>query len=334
MSDDAIIKKISKLLKLADSSKTTEGEAALAAAKVQELLQEYGLSLAEIESRGESHDAGQREKRQIDSFAINYGWQIKLMTTIAETNFVLCRVHLVKTARGRGKRFQLVGRKLNVDATRMVYDYLYQTMYRIAVEQGYAIKDIPGKPGHADPVSMRNRTNWNEGCVDRLAERLRERAEEAKRASAQRAAQGNGTGKELVLSDLYGSEAELNNDLVNGFAPGTTATRRRKAEERQRQFDATLAALEAQGVEHIEAWYRAYGYGEEAAKEASQRYHRRESRRWSGRARSYRNYGTTNSRWQKQQERRNSRAYREGAQSGDDISLDPQATHRQTKRLE
>ncbi len=333
MSREKLMDRIAKLLKLADASRnTSEAEASAAAAKVQELLQEHGLSLAEIEAAGDSSAKSDREKREVDGYAINHPWQVKLMEAIAETNFCLCRVTTKKTQRGNSKRFQLVGRKLNVEATKMVYEYLFETMRRLALEQGFVTKDFAD--GKKDNKSHLDRKIWNEGCTDRLVARLKERAAQAMRESEARKhkAAGNGTGRELVLSDVYGSEADLNNDEINGFPSGTTAAKRRENEERSARIKARHEKLMADGVERIEAWYVANGYDHANAKRFAASYHQEQARpqRRSG----GRSGGTNWTSWSKKKERINSEAYQAGSRTGSKIGLDPQAGYKETKKIE
>ena len=321
--NDAILARISKLLALADSARnTSEAEASAAAAKVQEMLQQYGLSLAEVESAGgKSAPEGQREKRSSDKHGAMYKWQIRLMTAISEGNFCIHRVHRGKDENGTNRTYhQLVGRKVNIEASQMVYYYLLGAMKRIAADEGYRVLNGVSKEWSA----------WMEGCSDRLVERLRVKAEEARRESEARAqaTKSNGTGREFVLADVYGSEADLNNDMLNGFPAGTTATKRRENEERVARHKARWEQLQSEGVEKWEAWYIAHGYGTEDAKRLAGDFNRQVSR--SGRG--YRGRGWTRAD-ERAEERRNSPAYRSGSKAGASIGLDPQVSNTERKKL-
>ncbi len=328
MSDvsQSVLAKINKLLALADNKRgATEAESLLAASKAQELLQEYGLSIAEVEAAGGKSDDGGREKRVVKRGAM-YAWQKALMATLADTNFCMHRIHVEfdEETKRRVKRHQLVGRRVNVEATQLTYDYLITTMKRRVRDEGYA-------PGTHSETAYHC---WLEGCSERLRERLEEKAEQAKRDSAKRKAAGNGTGRELVLSDVYGSECDLNNDVLNGFAAGTTAAKRRANEEKARAFDAKYEELKATGVEDTEAWYLAHGYGAESAKQFATDWNRKQARasRRSSSGRSYRGGGWTKSD-QRRAEKRDRVAYRAGSAAGDAIGLDPQAGHSEKKRI-
>lgn len=275
----AILTRIAKLLALADNKRnSSEAEALAAAMKAQALMQEYNLSLAEVEAAGGKADDGGREKRATGRRAM-YGWQVNLMMTLAEANFCLHRVHVVygedeAGQQRRSRQHQLVGRKVNVETVQLVYDYLVQTMKRLVTEAGHA-------PGNH---SERDYHAWLDGCSERLRERIKEQAAEAMKASeAAKKAAGNGDGRALVLSDVYGTEADLNNDAMYGYAPGTTATKRREHEARVARQEARYEELKKQGVEDTEAWYLSHGYGAEDAKAAATKWNRSQHRSRSGR---------------------------------------------------
>jgi len=326
--NSAILKRIAKLLALSDAQRnTSEAEASLAAAKAQELLQEYNLTLADIEAGNGSTDEGaQRDKKTVGKHSAMYAWQTRLMETIAEGNFCLHRVRKeidtdnVKRGQKGGtvNRHQLVGRKVNVEASQMMYAYLLGAMDRLVVDAGY---------------SHSNRTReyhcWLEGCADRLADRLKAKYQ-ASREASQKARTGNGTGRELVLADVYGNEADMNNDTLNGFPLGTTATRRKEQEAHTKAAEQKQAELMAQGVERIEAYYLAHGYGAESAKAYAEQYHHQSQRRGNGR-------GYRGSSWtagdQRRWARQNSAEYKAGAKAGESIGLESQVGSTTRKRI-
>lgn len=321
-----VLDKIAKLLALSEGRGTTEAEASLAAEHVQRLLQDHGLTLAQVETAqgGLSADA-KRVNQNFGDMRAMYLYQRNLMATVADNNFCLHRV--VKTfvpcdkwgaAKGRvdgvlvrgymQNQHSLVGRELNVNVTVQTYRYLMEAIERACP---FDRRSVDGK-------------RFLEGAVARVTERLTERrhqreAEDEARRSAQPAA-GNGSGRELVLSDVYGSEADLNNDTLNNFPPGTTATKRREAVARQAQQQAEHDRLMAEGVDSDVAWYRAYGYGEERAVELSASWKRRSRRNRGGRGRSQ-NWTQNDAR---HHDKINSTAYKAGRVAGDGVGLDNQ----------
>lgn len=334
------INKIRKLMALADKkSGATEHEALAATAKVQELLQEYGLSMAEIEAGGGSTgDDGKREKTVIKRSSM-YRWQRELMETIAEANFCM---HHIKEERdektGRWtKRHQLIGRSVNVISVQLMYDYLVTTMKKLVKEAGHA----PGTHNEQDYHF------WLEGCSERLRERIEERARQSKIKSERKAREEEkrrqhpayaGSGKNaLVLSDVYHNEEELNLDLHYGYAPGTTTRARLEREERNRKVNEHFQRLMKDGVDEDEAWLIACGNTPERAKELIANQRKMEAEYEARPQRKSR--ASTSSRgpsWtkadQRDFDRRHSSSYRAGQQSGEDIGLDKQVTEEEKQR--
>jgi hypothetical protein len=333
-----VFTKIKKLLALSQGKGTTEAEASLAAEHVQRLLQEHGLTLAQLEAdSGDDGRAAKREKNQ-DHTAM-YRYQVNLMEAIASGNFVLHTLRKVfvpnvswgaelgvdpvtgETVRGkRSKRHFLIGRELNVQVTIQTYDYLTAELRRL---NPYDHRSQDGK-------------RFLEGASTRLAERLNERRREKERESAdakQRSAhhQGNGSGRELVLSDVYGSEDDLNNDALNNFAPGTTAANRRKAEETATRQREERDRLIAEGMDHTEATYRSWGYGPEEAAQLAASANRPGRRSRGGRGRG-RTRSWTSSNW-REHDKVNSSAYQAGRKAGASVGLDDQVGASRRKQL-
>jgi hypothetical protein len=316
MSDatQAVYARIQKLLALAETRGATEAEAALAAEHVQRLLQEHNLTLSQVEATT-NLTASTREKKEMLDRRAMYAYQRELMVALAQNNFCLHRIsaiwrahasygagdyRMVDGVRTRGyttKVHLLVGRSLNIQVTVDTYDYLIEAVHR------------------ANQFDHRTRDGklFLSGAVSRLAERLAERRREAERAS-RLAAPTNGTGRELVLSDVYGTEADLNNDALNGFPQGTTAAKRRGNADRAAKQQAEHDRLVAEGVDSDIAWYRAYGYSEEAAQR-----HAASWRKGRG-GRSRRGFSTNDAHYRKVR----SGAYQAGRAAGETIGLDTQ----------
>lgn len=318
---------ISKLLKVQEGKGATEAEAALAAEHVQRLLQDHQLTLAQVEATSGAVATGKRAKAELDLSAAR-PWQAYLMASLAENNFCLHRTYLTAGA-GKRKRHLLVGREVNVRATRETYVYLERELRRRMADAGYQV----AHGNRYDPDG----TNFLDGAVERLRDRLgerrrqREAESQAREAAARQASQG---ARALVLADAYGSEADLNNDELNGFPHGTTKARRDEQEARRAAMDARQRELVAGGMDATEAWYRAHGYGDaevaqmlaysaaEAARPARQSRgsSRGRSQRWSTRS-------------HKEYERVNSTSYRAGVKAGDAVGLDDQVGQAAPRRL-
>jgi hypothetical protein len=155
-----------------------------------------------------------------------------------------------------------------------------------------------------DDKRGRSANSWLSGCTDGLSSRLYQLRQEAERSSrATREDQPRGNGRDLVLTDVYSSEDDLNNDMRWGYEAGTTARNRREREARW------AAAAEARKNEPP----RAPETPEERAKreKADARYY---------------------ARFRRQRERANARvdhhAYEQGSYAGESIGLDKQVHHK------
>jgi hypothetical protein len=320
--NEKILARLSKMMVVTTANGATEAEASSAAEMIQDILQEYNLSMAQLEAFNPNETATVSREKLIsgqDRRAL-YQWQRDLMGALADCNFCLHQVRKVNVPWKNGKRkmfdkatiswvncerqnqHMLVGRQINVDTTIRTYDYLVSTMYALVKEQGY-------------PAPTRNWVAFMEGAVSRLCHRLHERRRDAELASmeAKRAVMSNGSGTELVLSDVYGTESDQNNDFLNGFPIGTTATERRKAEEKRLQQNAKHDELVAAGMDSDKAWYLAFGYGEVRAEELAKRW-----KRGAG-GRSQRGRG-----WTYGNDRVHTGAYKSGTEAGASIGLDTQ----------
>jgi hypothetical protein len=314
VSDVRIIRLIEKLLAVQEGRGATEAEAAQAAEHVQRLLQEHNLTLAQVEASGGSTDEGARRSNEQTSLSASNAWKVTIMHAVAKGNFCLHRVRNVAQGKVRRKVHVLVGREVNVRVSKDLFVYLQRAAIRALAEAGLK-QTVDYQAGQA----------FLEGCADRLAHRLHEarlqrEKEDEERRVAQRA-KGDAS-RALVLADVYGTEADANNDVLNDFPLGTTAVRRRGAEARRAERDARWEEYKAQGIEFYEAWYRAQGY-DEAASKACARIARR-----SGRSR-----GGRGQRWTNADRRRGSAQYAQGQAAGSRISLSPQVGASDTPRL-
>lgn len=332
MASASVISRIKKLLALADQAKnSSEAEAQAAALKVQEMLQDYGLTMSQIEESGEKNNdpLAEREAQKPDAVKAMYEWQQKLMATIAEGLFCFHAIRRSEEKRTDKSgltrmrhRHYLVGRRINVDVAISTYLYLEKTVKRIAEEKGFGAKD---------------RKSYNlfiEGAVSRLKERLDERryereAQSAKEAEEARRRSGS-TGTSLVLSDVYGSEADLNNDLLNGFPAGTTAARRRDREAKEIAREAREKGLIEQGVERTEAFYLSHGYSAETAKAYAKKWNNRQNHRFSRGHNVHRGWTRAD---EKHHLKITSAAYKSGRDAGNDIGLDTQVGNTKRKAI-
>ena len=219
--------RIQKLLALANDDRGNENEAAAASAKVQALLAEYNLEMSQVQETTDAPDAG-RETAEYDDVIV-HDWQVDLMSRIAQNNFCLHVTRADYNTAPPTRRHSLIGRGINVLTTRQVYDYLNASMNRL-------------NP-FTDRRRVKARRSWFEGCAERLSTRLYEQRGRSEMESRQARKDGpRGNGSDLILSEVYSSEDDLNRDFRWGYAPGTTA---RQRAESMAKWEAGRAEREA-----------------------------------------------------------------------------------------
>lgn len=229
--DKATEARLRKILHLAKNA-GTEGEAQAAMDRAQEILTRFNLTIAEVESRPDkaaASDAGLegavRQKARTTGRAL-YEYQHRLMAQIAQANFclvVLRRDYVGKQYRPVG--YTLVGREANVVSTRLMFDYLNETLERL----------VP-IASNAQRLS-RSAISWKEGAAARLRVRIADRADELAKAREEEvrdkttaaqhpAAAKPPPGSLILMPELTLNEEEFNIDLLYNLEPGTTTARR------------------------------------------------------------------------------------------------------------
>lgn len=328
-----LFEKIKKLLALADPANgASEGEVQTATLMVNKLLQDNGLSLAQVQASGEKADTA-REKAVTERRA-HYKWQRELMSMLAEANFCWHTVQQI-TARDPSQKkgpdglhpwrksnlHILIGRPINIQVTVALYDYLGKAISREADKRDYE-------------HGTRDNNLFFEGAVSRLAERLRdqkarrekEQREEREKARAAQKAAGvkPSSGTDLViLEEVYSSEEDYNEDFRRGLPLGTTAKERAKRQLVIQEQDAKLKVLTDQGMDWYEAWYRSRGYDEKTAKKYAAKSHAHDKR----------NAGKGYRFSAKDRQRFSSSAFSEGREAAENIGLDQQVGHDSKHRI-
>lgn len=167
MEHQNILEKIQKLLAL-QSSTSSEAEAQNCAARVQDLLTKYNLSLSMVD---ELKPKDKRGEDYVDNH-INMSayvskhesdWAHKLLQAIARTNY--CDVILWRTATPINN-MAIVGSIENVTVVKSLFDYLVPTVQRL------------GKESFRSYMGMEKRNaylrGFYRGCGERIAIRLKE----------------------------------------------------------------------------------------------------------------------------------------------------------------
>lgn len=296
----AIINKIKLMMNMANRAAGNEVEAANAMEMAMDLLAKYNLDMAVIESAltpGTEVVNEKREKTKLDRSAM-YEWQRKLCRAIAEANFCWYwatehRERHTYLERQRAKqngyeeeiwrqvkRHFVLGRESNVVAVRIMYDYIVETMADISPYKG------------GEHMSKGN-NSWKEGCVDRLIQRIEQKAYEMNhpRESAKSETKSMG----VVLVDYAKKEYAANYDANYGEGAHARAEEmsRKWREEEKNRTPATVEPVK----EPTEA--------EKARQEKA-------NKRWWE---SYRR------KQQREYDKRDHEAYAAGAKAGESISL-------------
>lgn len=314
-----ILAKVEKLMRLA--AKTPyEAEAATFTAKAQELLEAYNLSADAIDIDGESGSGKRAEEKLIGGF---YVFERDLWRSISQLNFVwyFTRLKFIpveerKFHRGRTHTHQhiLIGKVVNIAATKAMASYLMQTIERLTKEQ-------------ADKVSMPPRSSWavsfRRGVAERVIEKLEVRradiltADQKRANDAAKAAREAGSNVEtaLTLAGVKEREDEGNYDFIHG--KGAWAKQKAADLEWQRRSAERRAKAEAEYTQ----W--AAAHPEEAAKQEKERI-ARERRNASRRRGRYSPGPAFKGDWG---------AYSMGREVGKNVGIDPQVKQRGGKGL-
>jgi hypothetical protein len=325
-----VMERIAKLFQLAEKNPNKE-EAASAMSKAQELLAAYNLDMATIEKN--TGESGKRLNEKVTGGM--YRYQRQLWEHIAELNFCMYWTVLVRTKEGtpqwkRGRKFthehRVVGRMVNVIATRNMGSYLENVITRLCIER----MGDEGRSGFYSSWAIAYREGIADSVMQKVRQRRRGQQEEEQRKAdeaaerAQRA--GISVATTLTLKGVAEAEEIANYDFLHG--EGAWARREAAREEREKRWAeerAEQARAEAEAEKVYAAW--ALANPEEAAKEAEKE---RKAARQKEQRRSYR--GGSGFRYSgrpsKEEQRKESSAYWSGRDAGKSVSIDPQAESR------
>lgn len=323
-----VLEKVEKLLRLA-ASNPNESEAASATAKAQELLAAYNLDMAALE---ENTGGGKRAQEELEGG--RFEWQRDLWNAVADLNFCYYfnRTVFIETALGTVKEYRtytgedgvrrgrtvrgmwrhqhhVVGRKVNIAATKVMAAYLEGVCDRIVKERVRSTNER---------ANGRWANSFRDGLVARVLSKIYDRradllTEEQKKrkaemdAAAAAATASTSMSTALTLSSYARSEDDANIDFVYG--EGTSA---RWAAERAREAAAERAA---------EAEYTRWAAANpEKARKLEEEKKRKDERRRERENRSY-------------FKDKNTGAWLEGHKAGESISIDQQTDHAKPRGL-
>jgi hypothetical protein len=327
----AAIERVMKLLKVARDTRGNEHEAQNAMDMAHQILEKHNLDMAVVEKKSHTTNGKRDDKTTAGGL---YKWQRSIWTATAYLN--MCMYYANKgTEKGGKYENRVIGRPENVLMTRIMAEYLQDTIERIAAEwakdQGYPSRFV--KPAII----------FREGMADTIVGRLydlrwaREQEDRKRRAEAEasRSANGEAPGTSLILADVVQTENDYNTDYLLGLPMGTTAQRRAEREARMYAYQAEVAkaAQEHEARYASDPDYAAEYDAREAEKaereaKAEAKYQaelERKRRRAS-------NFGASR-RINEEDRRRAHSAYSRGRAAGNDVNLDSQIDHNETRTI-
>jgi hypothetical protein len=135
MSDkNEIIEKIKKIMRLAQNAGATEGEAAAAMSKVQEILAQHNLDMSQIDMTDKDAEPIAGHRGRVTNK--NNKWEIDIFAGAAKLNF--CSYYTINIGDYNGRIVKLqhvvVGKPVNVMATELLVEYLLSTVNKMAKE--------------------------------------------------------------------------------------------------------------------------------------------------------------------------------------------------------
>lgn len=184
--DTKIIEKVQKLLRLARDKGASENEAAVAMQKVNDLLVEHGLEMAQVEGHKKLDMEGDTSKKS----GRNYKYECYVWKGASELN--LCGYFTKHLSDGSFGHL-IVGTKINIMGAELLADYLLETIKRMAKE--WAKRPEAEAIAMVDGVSLPMATHkYKQGLAIQLYRRCLEL----------RDSRLNGTGTALVLYGDHG----------------------------------------------------------------------------------------------------------------------------------
>lgn len=346
-----VIDQIEKLLRVAAKT-ASEAEAAAFTAKANALLAAHNLTVSEVENSSTDGTSGRRLDEQVSGGGM-YNYQRNLWRNIAELNFCMYWTQVVRLRQpefyNRGgitkqKQFtyghRLVGRQVNVIATRNLANYLNSVIERLCRERLQDRTDQIVKGNNQ--FYSRWAIAFREGVADRVVEKIQERREAAikdeqkkARAAAREAARkGHVTSTALTLNSLKDRERQSNYDFLYG--EGAWARKEAAKAERDKHWaEARKAEAKAEAEAQREYTRWAKANPEEAAALERKAAAKQRARDRARQRRLEQGGGWGRQRFAESAEdvRRRSSGYSAGWDAGAGISIDQQVDAGEKKRI-
>lgn len=190
MNTDKIIDKVRKLINLANNAGASEGERDNATRMAHALLAKHNLDMSVLEA--ETGTVASDRKHDISKFQSS-PWRRTVAHAMA--NLFFCEYAYMK---GTNQHI-FVGRKDNIITAQEMTMFVMKAIAKAGSAYG------------RENGGNKHRNNFLRGAADKVSAR----AWDIKRASQKQESTPSGTGTALVLADVYDTEKQKNNDLLN-----------------------------------------------------------------------------------------------------------------------
>lgn len=175
---DKILEKLRKLMNLKESALAlgNEGEACAAAAGITRLLIAYNLSETDIPTQERIDNPVVAEEIPFKPEVSSGRWYADLIGTVCEYN--MCRLLVISTRKDNGRmsrdKFQIVGRKKNVEVVLYLVSFLANRFYQIGKKEYPSYRhDCLFKFGRKPQSIAMYLRSYLCGCVFGLNEKFR-----------------------------------------------------------------------------------------------------------------------------------------------------------------
>lgn len=193
MSDNAkIIKKIRKLITLANDAGAAENEAMTAMRQAHKLLAKHNLQLEDIS------DEDKNVRSVHDSIHPGYRWARDITYAIADLYF--CKIVFYARKQRNHFRYSFIGREANAVTAAEIAKYVVLTLKREAAR---------GRRKHGSAWQ----TSFLHGASHRVATRCREMVKEMQVGTLQ-LGDGVSDSKAMVLASVYDEQHKLNDEYI------------------------------------------------------------------------------------------------------------------------
>jgi len=186
--NEQIAEKIAKLLSLAGNN-SNEHEAAAAAAKAQAMMQEYDLTMGDIESLKVDQRMGtgvvEQERQTLRKKGKPGGWKVDLFTAVGHTSD--CMVYASKGGAWYDGQGRFLGRERDVQMAQYIYEFLSRELERLqeqygktrwaelkeyAKAWGMSTHDAEREFSAMGKHPLKSKQSWIEGAVEQVISNL------------------------------------------------------------------------------------------------------------------------------------------------------------------